>query len=92
MEELTTCVDAVELRMDLRAPGDEDSAVPYVPTVAYVLDQIATLGHVTSLPLIFTMRTVAQGGAFPDDRPDRTFELQELPVHVGADFFGVDIS
>jgi len=47
-------VDALELRVDLLESQD----------IEFVKDQIATLRRATTLPIVYTLRSKAQGGAF----------------------------
>ncbi|EIN05489.1 Pentafunctional AroM protein [Punctularia strigosozonata HHB-11173 SS5] len=94
MDALTEGVDAVELRVDLlRRPQDIGSAQPgYIPPVAYVADQLAALRRATSLPVVFTVRTASQGGAFPDDAEKEAFELADLALRLAAEYVDVEIS
>ncbi|KAI0954260.1 hypothetical protein AcV7_007538 [Taiwanofungus camphoratus] len=93
IEELTTGVDAIELRVDLlRSPKDFDKLGPYIPSVAYVTDQIAALRHKTTLPIVFTARTVSQGGQFPDHAEKEAFELFNAAIRLGVEYVDVEIS
>lgn len=93
IEDLTTGVDAIELRVDLlRAPQDFDVFKTYIPKTAYVMDQITALRHVTSLPIIFTVRTVSQGGLFPDLKEKEAFALFGLALRLGVEYVDVEIS
>jgi pentafunctional AROM polypeptide len=86
--DLTTGVDAVELRVDLlRAPD----ALGAILSLAYVTAQVAALRRATSLPIIFTVRTVAQGGAFPDNAETDAFELLGLALRLGVEYVDVEI-
>jgi pentafunctional AROM polypeptide len=92
MEELTAGVDAVELRVDLlRSIQDYDTLAPNIPSVTYVTDQIVTLRRTTSLPIVFTVRTVSQGGAFPDSSEGKAFELLNLALRLGVEYIDVEI-
>ncbi|KAG1804281.1 EPSP synthase-domain-containing protein [Suillus variegatus] len=89
MPDLTTGVDAVELRVDLlRAPDTLGS----IPSQAYVSAQVASLRRATSLPIIFTVRTIGQGGAFPDNSEKDAFELLGLALRLGVEYVDVEIS
>lgn len=86
--DLTTGVDAVELRVDLlRAPD----ALGTIPPRAYVAAQVSELRRVTSLPIVFTVRTVAQGGAFPDNAERDAFELLGLALRLAVEYIDVEI-
>ena len=93
MEELTAGVDAIELRVDLlRTSKAFDKPGPYIPPPAYVTDQIAALRQVSNLPIVFTARTVSQGGQFPDHAVKEAFELFEMAVRLGVEYVDVEIS
>ncbi|KAG9415137.1 3-dehydroquinate dehydratase (3-dehydroquinase) [Aphanomyces cochlioides] len=57
-------VHALELRVDLLESFDK----------TFVGQQVAKLRALSSLPIIFTVRTIGQGGAFPED-PKQIFDL-----------------
>ncbi|KAG0697878.1 EPSP synthase-domain-containing protein [Suillus ampliporus] len=87
--DLTTGVDAVELRVDLlRAPD----ALGAIPSQTYVAAQVAALRGATSLPIVFTVRTIGQGGAFPDNAEREAFELLGLALRLGVEYIDVEIS
>ncbi|TFK47276.1 Shikimate dehydrogenase [Heliocybe sulcata] len=93
IEELTTGADAIELRVDLlRSPKDIGGFKTYVPPVAYVTEQVAALRRTTSLPIVFTVRTVSQGGSFPDGDEKAAFELFNLALRLGVEYVDVEIS
>ncbi|KAG8760368.1 3-dehydroquinate dehydratase (3-dehydroquinase) [Serendipita sp. 396] len=84
-------VDAVELRVDLLSPSGSVTA-PNIPPKDYVILQLSTLKHMTSLPIVYTVRTVSQGGAFPDDTHEQLFELLETGLQLGAEYIDVEIT
>ncbi|KAJ7705381.1 Shikimate dehydrogenase [Mycena rosella] len=90
IDALTQGVDALELRVDLLS--DLTSFENSTPSVPYVKDQIAALRRTTSLPLIFTVRTVSQGGAFPDHDEKGAFELLKLALALGIEYLDVEIT
>ncbi|KAI0635363.1 aromatic amino acid family biosynthesis-like protein [Trametes polyzona] len=93
VQEMTAGVDAIELRVDLlRSPQDFDKLGPYIPPSTYVSNQIAALRHTTNLPLIFTVRTVSQGGQFPDNAEKEAFELFLTAVRLGVEYIDIEIS
>ncbi|KAF7984960.1 hypothetical protein HWV62_9901 [Athelia sp. TMB] len=93
IDELTAGADAVELRVDLlRSPRDFDKFGAYVPPAAYVASQVAALRRATALPIVYTVRTVAQGGSFPDDAEQEAFELLGLAVRMGVEYIDVEIT
>lgn len=93
LETITAGADAIELRVDLlRSPKDFDHVGAYVPPAAYVTDQISALRQKTSLPIVFTARTVSQGGLFPDSSVKEAFELFDLALRLGVEYIDVEIS
>ncbi|KAL0563412.1 hypothetical protein V5O48_018655 [Marasmius crinis-equi] len=78
--ELSVGVDALELRVDLLKSRDG----------AFVADQIAALRRVTTLPIVYTLRTVSQGGAFPDDAHAEAAELLNLGLALGVEYLDVE--
>lgn len=85
MEEATRGADAVELRVDLLKSQAED----------FVGAQVALLRRLTPLPIIFTVRTIGQGGKFPDRTKqdlDRMFELIEWGAKWGCDYVDMEIT
>jgi pentafunctional AROM polypeptide len=92
-EELTTGVDAIELRVDLlRTQSQTDSAGPHIPPISYVAEQVAAIRRVSSLPIVYTVRTVSQGGAFPDKSVKEAFDLFHLALRLGVEYVDVEIS
>jgi pentafunctional AROM polypeptide len=93
LDTIAAGADALELRVDLlRAPADRDAAGPCVPPLAYVADQVAALRRASTLPIVYTVRTVAQGGAFPDNQADAAFALFELALRLGVEYVDVEIT
>lgn len=93
IEELTAGVDALELRVDLlRAPKDTDAKGSYIPPLAYVAQQLSELRRSTSLPIIYTVRTVSQGGGFPDGAEKQAVELLELGLKLGTEYLDVEVT
>ncbi|OQR86371.1 pentafunctional AROM polypeptide [Achlya hypogyna] len=72
-------VHALELRVDLLAST----------TPVFVADQVARLRALSSLPIIFTVRSVNQGGAFPD-APADIFELLKLGLRLGCEVIDME--
>lgn len=81
--------DAIELRVDLLEDPESTSGVP---SHAFLSDQIALLRTATSLPLIFTIRTVGQGGRFPDDAHTEALDLYKLAVRMAIEYIDLEIS
>lgn len=80
LPELTEGVDAMELRVDLLANQE-----PYS-----VLRQLSILRrHTGYLPVVFTIRSKGQCGAFPDD-PDALFRLARWGLRAGAEVMDIE--
>ena len=93
IDEITTGVDAIELRVDLLRDQDSFGKIGfYIPSKAYVTSQLAILRLATSLPIVFTVRTSSQGGSFPDAAEAEAFELFDLAVRAGVEYVDVEIS
>ncbi|KAI9056099.1 hypothetical protein LZ554_001027 [Drepanopeziza brunnea f. sp. 'monogermtubi'] len=81
--------DAVEVRVDLL---EDPNAVNGIPTVEFLSLQIAHLRSIVTLPLIFTVRTVSQGGRFPDDAQDEALKLFKAAVRMGLEYIDLEIT
>jgi pentafunctional AROM polypeptide len=92
-EELTTGVDAIELRVDLlRTQSQADTAGPHIAPLSYVAEQVAAIRRVSSLPIVYTVRTSSQGGAFPDKAVKEAFDLFRLALRLGVEYVDVEIT
>ena len=92
-EELTAGVDAIELRVDLlRTQSQIETTGPHIPPTNYVAEQVAAIRRVSSLPIVYTVRTVSQGGAFPDKSVKEAFGLFHLALRLGVEYVDVEIS
>ncbi|KAG6854002.1 hypothetical protein C0991_011659 [Blastosporella zonata] len=92
INEISEGADALELRVDLLRSAEDYSSPQAIPSKAYVSAQVAALRRVTSLPIIFTVRTVSQGGAFPDNAHEAAFELLELALRLCVEYIDVETS
>ncbi|KAI0027834.1 aromatic amino acid family biosynthesis-like protein [Vararia minispora EC-137] len=93
LEALTAGVDAIEVRVDLlKTPEQLENPSIAIPSLQYVADQVAAIRRETAIPLVFTVRTVSQGGAFPDKAVNEAFELMELGLRLGAEYLDVEIT
>lgn len=80
LPDLTEGADALELRVDLLADHD-----PYS-----VLKQLSILRrHMSYLPIVFTIRSKGQCGAFPDD-PDALFRLARWGLRAGCEVMDIE--
>ena len=82
-------IDAIELRADLLSPSGPTKA-PNAPSIEYVTQQLALLRHFTNLPIVYTIRTISQGGAFPDGSEDHLFGLLDTGLRLGAEYIDVE--
>ncbi|KAL0940812.1 pentafunctional arom polypeptide [Colletotrichum truncatum] len=74
--------DAVELRVDLLQDYSQE----------FVAHQVALLRSVADVPIIFTLRTRAQGGKFPDDAYDQGLQLYRKAIRMGVEFIDVEMT
>ncbi|KAF4627208.1 hypothetical protein G7Y89_g10948 [Cudoniella acicularis] len=81
--------DAVEVRVDLL---EDPNSTPGIPTLDFLSVQIAHLRSIVSLPLIFTIRTVNQGGRFPDNHPEEALKLYKSAVRMGMEYIDLEIT
>ncbi|ETW01505.1 3-phosphoshikimate 1-carboxyvinyltransferase, variant [Aphanomyces invadans] len=70
---------ALELRVDLLESFDKD----------FIANQVAALRAASTLPIIYTVRTIGQGGAFPDD-PTRVFDLLHFGIALGCEVIDME--
>ncbi|MBW0477920.1 hypothetical protein O181_017635 [Austropuccinia psidii MF-1] len=89
-EEITIGCDAVELRVDLLSPDGKPPTSPTIPPIDFVIRQVAALRELTSLPVIYTVRTRSQGGMFPDGHPSEWAELVKVGFRTGCEYVDVE--
>ncbi|KAF9223187.1 Shikimate dehydrogenase [Gyrodon lividus] len=87
ISEVSTGVDALELRVDLLR---ELGSTSPIPSHAYICHQVSALRRTTLLPFVFTVRTVSQGGAFPDDATKEASDLLKLALRLGCEYVDVE--
>jgi pentafunctional AROM polypeptide len=93
IENLTVGIDAVEIRVDcLRDFQSYDSLGRHIPNKSYVANQIGAIQRETPLPIVFTVRTVSHGGAFPDDAEAEAFDLMYLALRLGVEYIDVQVT
>ncbi|KAG0651299.1 3-dehydroquinate synthase [Hyphodiscus hymeniophilus] len=81
--------DAVEIRIDLLEDPDAKNGIP---TLDFLSVQIAHLRSVVHLPLIFTVRTVSQGGRFPDNAEEEALKLYKAALRMGLEYIDLEIT
>jgi len=81
--------DAVELRVDLlKDPATANG----LPSPEYVTSQLSLLRATVPLPVVFTIRTKSQGGAFPDDAHAEALALYTLAIRMGCEFVDLEVT
>ncbi|KAF4139019.1 Shikimate / quinate 5-dehydrogenase [Phytophthora infestans] len=83
IDDISKGADALELRVDL---------LKYAEDTKFVAAQVALLRSLSTLPIIFTVRSKVQGGAFPDgeEHEKKMFELLQLGVRLGCEFVDME--
>jgi pentafunctional AROM polypeptide len=89
LPEICVGSDVVELRVDLLR---ESSSASMIPSVDYVTEQLSLLRSVIPLPVIFTIRTLSQGGIFPDNAHEEALGLYTLALRMGCEFVDLEIA
>lgn len=88
MDILTVGVDVVELRVDLlQEPGGKGN----IPSIKYVGEQIMWLRQSTNLPIVFTVRSVLEGGKFPLEDPEIVHKYLRKALQWGCEYIDVEI-
>ncbi|KAM0542723.1 hypothetical protein ACHAPJ_012656 [Fusarium lateritium] len=83
--------DIWELRVDLLSPQNEAIGSINLPTLEYVRDQLRLLQRLSNMPILFTIRTVSQGGKFPDNAEREALELMLMAVAENTTYIDVEI-
>lgn len=89
LPEVTVGVDAIELRADLLVDSTTSDGLP---SESFLIEQVALLRFSTTLPLIFTLRTVSQGGRFPDNATKDALTLYRAALRMGFDFVDLELT
>lgn len=88
LRDVTVGCDAIEVRVDyLKDPKSSNG----IPSLDFVAEQISLLRCSTTLPIIFTIRTISQGGLFPNDKEEEAKELMLSAMRYGCDFVDVEL-
>jgi len=80
--------DAVELRVDLLV---DPASINGIPTLDFLQKQIALLRSAVSMPLIFTIRTLSQGGRFPDSGHREALALYKAAIRMAVEYIDLEI-
>ncbi|KAI0051585.1 aromatic amino acid family biosynthesis-like protein [Auriscalpium vulgare] len=92
VDDITAGVDAIELRVDLLRTAEQYSSMaPHIAPGGFVSEQVAAIRKKTTLPIVFTIRTTSQGGAFPESSVKEAFELFALAVRLGVEYIDIEI-
>jgi pentafunctional AROM polypeptide len=87
--EIIVGADAVELRVDLL---EDPNGSEGLPSPEFVVDQLALLRSVASIPVIFTLRTKSQGGKFPDEAYSEAQLLYHYALRLGVEFVDLEMT
>ncbi|KAK4455573.1 Pentafunctional AROM polypeptide [Podospora aff. communis PSN243] len=74
--------DAVELRVDLLEDYDPE----------FVATQVALLRSAAKIPIVYTVRTVSQGGKFPDDGFELARKLYQVGLRTGVEYLDLEMT
>ncbi|KAG6890048.1 hypothetical protein C0995_012506 [Termitomyces sp. Mi166 len=92
IDEISEGADALELRVDLLRSVEDYGKTEIIPSKTFVADQVAALRRVSSLPIVFTVRSASQGGAFPDKASEAAFDLLKLALRLGVEYIDVEVT
>lgn len=88
LERISYGGDIWELRADLLKDATNQKP-SCIPSQGYVASQLQLLRKASSLPVIFTIRTVAQGGKFPENATREARDLMMLAILQGCEYIDV---
>ncbi|KAI7828202.1 Shikimate dehydrogenase [Gamsiella multidivaricata] len=86
LSKLALGADAIELRVDLLKVPDVD-----VSFRDHVAQQVSLLRRHSDLPIIFTVRSVSQGGQWPDNDTQGMVSLLKDGLEWGVEYLDVEI-
>ncbi|CAO3683676.1 unnamed protein product [Umbelopsis ramanniana] len=86
--EICEGADAVELRVDLLRQPNQSAAIA---DRDYVGEQVAILRRYVDIPIVFTVRSKGQAGAFPDDAEAEMFELLRWGQKWACEYIDMEI-
>lgn len=82
LDTITSGCDAVEIRVDLLKSQE----------LNFVADQVGQVRMETDLPIIFTVRTDAEGGKYPSGNVKGIEELVTLAFKLGVEYVDLELS
>lgn len=89
LPEIVVGADAVELRIDLLQDPEGSEGLP---TSEFVIEQLTILRSATNIPVVFTIRTKAQGGKFPDEAYTEARALYQTALRLGCEFVDLEMT
>jgi pentafunctional AROM polypeptide len=89
LQDIIVGSDVIELRVDLL---EDPKGSAGIPTPQFVIEQMTVIRSVTLTPVIFTVRTKAQGGKFPDDAYDDARALYRTALRLGCEFVDLEMT
>jgi pentafunctional AROM polypeptide len=92
MAELTEGADAVEFRVDLLSETGKAPTSPGLPSVEYVAKQLSMIRLVTSLPIVYSVRSKEQGGFALSDKSDAYLEMVQLGIRLGCEYVDLEVA
>lgn len=88
LKEMCEGADAVELRVDLLQKPDNKEEMT---VIEYIGEQLSILRRTVSIPVIYTVRSKGQAGAFSDNDEEGMFELLTWGQRWGCEYVDVEI-
>ena len=82
IDDILIGTNAIELRVDLLENQSD----------AFISEQISLLRVLSTLPIVFTVRTKSQGGKFPNDDFESLMHLWLLGIKLGCEYIDVEFS
>ncbi len=92
ISELTEGADAVELRADLLSENGSSPTSPTLPPIEYVAKQLSLLRLITSLPVVFSVRSKDQGGMAPSDESEGYLQMIRLGLRSGCEYVDLEMA
>ncbi|KAG0308829.1 3-dehydroquinate dehydratase (3-dehydroquinase) [Dissophora globulifera] len=87
LSKLTLGSDVIELRVDLLKVRENDN----ISFRSHVAQQVSLLRRHSSLPILFTVRSVSQGGQWPDKDVEGMVSLLKDGLEWGVEYLDVEI-
>lgn len=88
---LTLGADAIELRVDFLREPIGDGKYSSIPSLKYVGQQVMALRQRTELPIIFTLRSVNEGGRWPLEANGESHHYLRKALSWGCEIVDVEV-